>query len=93
MQFLCPVPLQAGYGAGTAGLEFTSDLQWIAEIFRVFGTPSAKKTDMLRIFGELCGRSHIPERNDVTEVILMVRVSVGKLHNAYLGNFHYGRSF
>ena len=93
MQCLCPVPLQAGYGAGTAELEFMSDLQWVAEIFRVFGSPSAKKTYMLRIFGELCGRSHIPERNDVTEVILMVRVGIGKLHHAYLGSFHYGRNF
>jgi hypothetical protein len=42
-------------------LELVSDLQWVAEIFRVFGGPSAKKTYMLRIFGELCGRSHIPE--------------------------------
>ena len=93
MQCLCPIPLQAGYNAGTVELELTSDLQWVAEIFCVFGTPPAKKTDVLRIFGELCGRSHISERNYVTEVILMVRVSVGKLHNAYLGDFHYGRSF
>ncbi len=72
--------------------ELVSDLHWVAEIFRVFGGPSAKKTYILRIFGELCGRSHIPERNYVTEVILMIRVGIGKLHNAYLGYFHYGRS-
>jgi hypothetical protein len=74
-------------------LEPESDLQWVAEIFGVFGGPSAKKTDMLRIFGELCGSSHISERNDVTEVILMVRVGIGKLHNGYFGSLHCWRSF
>ena len=74
-------------------VELVSNLQWVAKIFRVFGSPSAKKTYMLRIFGEPCGRFHIPERNDVTEVILMVWVGIGKLHHTYLGNFHYGRSF
>ena len=74
-------------------LELASDLQWVAEIFRVLGGPSAKKADILRIFGELCGRSHISERNNVTEVILMVWVGIGKLHNAYFCSFHYRRSF
>ena len=73
--------------------DLLSDLQWVAEIFRIFGGPSAKKTYILRIFGELCGRSHIPYRNYVTEVILMIRVGIGKLHNAYLGDFHDWRSF
>ena len=61
-------------------LEPVSYLQWVAEIFRVFGGSPTNKTYMLGIFGELCGRSHIPERNDVTEVILMIWVGIGKLH-------------
>jgi hypothetical protein len=55
-----------------------SNFHGLAEILRALGGPAAQEANILSIPGQPRRRLHVPERNDVAEMIFMIRVRVNQ---------------